>query len=109
VPSGGAARLSYGYVNRLKRTGFGPWAPIGSGGGNSWVLLNCWDRIPMLRMHYSNNSPGDLYVLVGRPGLDPGTLGLKVLVRVMPPVLSCCAESQNGWSSPEIDGCPEIS
>jgi hypothetical protein len=37
-------------------------------------------------------------VLVGRPGLDPGTLGLKVLVKSLRRVALSRTLSQNGWS-----------
>jgi hypothetical protein len=35
--------------------------------------------------------------LVGRPGLDPGTLGLKVLFRALRCVTLRCTASQKGW------------
>jgi hypothetical protein len=39
----------------------------------------------------------ELDVLVGRPGLDPGTLGLKVLVKSLRRVARRRTVSQNGW------------
>jgi hypothetical protein len=35
--------------------------------------------------------------LVGHPGLDPGTLGLKVQVKPLQSASSCCIRSQNCW------------
>jgi hypothetical protein len=47
--------------------------------GNHVVFLvvgHCWDRTGKKQMHFPMKTASDL---VGRPGLDPGTLGLKVL------------------------------
>ena len=42
--------------------------------------------------------------LVGRPGLDPGTLGLKVLVKALRHVASSRTASQNCRWKPQFDG-----
>jgi hypothetical protein len=42
-------------------------------------------------------TPSDLVGLVGRPGLDPGTLGLKVLARALRRGALCCTLLQNRW------------
>lgn len=48
-------------------------------------------------MHWSKDPIG-ASELVGRPGLDPGTLGLKVLVKSLRRVALCRTLWQNGWS-----------
>jgi hypothetical protein len=55
----------------------------------------------------------DLDVLAGRPGLDPGTLGLKVRVKPLRPVSRRRTASQNGWRRSQIrafaeTGCDRV-